>query len=603
MASENLDQATYVERLKRQFAAATAKHRVVAAGPSADSADDEAARKEHELFVKRLRFRLKEAGVSGADISGIEKQAIAPAAYEKPSLAAATTAILVVHGIGEQDRYEPLDQFARNLTRYLRHEGGIDDLTLSARKIDHNDWVEASIRLETAAHGPRTEEGRSSATIDLYEYYWAPQTEDKISYLQTISWLIKTTLTPIRMLDQNVRAIKNAPDAEELSVSAIYWRELQRIAWLYLPLAGLLALLVLWLPSALKFRDTLKTVAAQWNADHPVVRLIMTLLFAVSLVMFWVVSKQLATRLLRKLRRQTAMIESWVLTKTSVVAALLGAAGIAIGQLLSVDLCQYFHPILNFNVLKALGIFVIARGLQLFLANFVGDVAVYVNTDDKARNYLVRRAVLSGAAQAITRILRGGYDRVIVAGHSLGSVIAYDSLNELMNRCLRKDDRDDALYAIPDQIVDVQPPAAALHRADLKKITGLVTFGSPLDKVHYFFRENVPQEQTVRAQILAFMRSFRTRGSGNDYGIYRLEKYKADQLSSVKWLNAWSKQDPVSGMLHFYKPVIRRQFTYSIPIYAHLSYWEDLRFYEFFAEPLLFDQLIPPAQDMQFAIA
>jgi hypothetical protein len=285
------------------------------------------------------------------------------------------------------------------------------------------------------------------------------------------------------------------------------------------------------------------------------------------------------------------------------LAALVGGAGLAIGQVFSVNLDQYARPVLNSSVLKLVGIFVLARGLQYFLADFVGDVAVYVNTDAKAKNYKVRQAVLSGAVQAITRILRGGYDSVIVAGHSLGSVIAYDSLNELMNRCLRQDEQDGAIYAIADQIVDTQPPKAAIHRDQLNKITGLVTFGSPLDKVHYFFRENVPQEQSIRAQILAFMRSFRTRGSGSDYGIYRLQQYNADQFAKVKWLNAWSRQDPVSGMLHFYEPLIRREFGYSIPIYAHLSYWEDLRFYEFLAEPLLFNQPIPPAMDMQFAIA
>ncbi|MGZ4900734.1 MAG: hypothetical protein ACXV8X_13845, partial [Candidatus Angelobacter sp.] len=63
--------------------------------------------------------------------------------------------------------------------------------------------------------------------------------------------------------------------------------------------------------------------------------------------------------------------------------------------------------------------------------------------------------------------------------------------------------------------------------------------------------------------------------------------YDASGLNSVLWLNAWSKQDPVSGALHFYTGLTRRHFQYKIPIYAHLSYWEDLRFYEFFSEPML----------------
>ena len=69
------------------------------------------------------------------------------------------------------------------------------------------------------------------------------------------------------------------------------------------------------------------------------------------------------------------------------------------------------------------------------------------------------------------------------------------------------------------------------------------------------------------------------------------------------WLNAWSKDDPVSGMLHFYAPVIRRHFDYLIPIYAHLSYWEDLRFYAFFSEPLLLGDALPEELKFKYAVA
>jgi hypothetical protein len=130
-----------------------------------------------------------------------------------------------------------------------------------------------------------------------------------------------------------------------------------------------------------------------------------------------------------------------------------------------------------------------------------------------------------------------------------------------------------------------------------------VTFGSPLDKVRYFFRESVKENQSIRAQILSFLGSFRTRPSGRDYSIYRVQPYVADQLSHVKWLNAWSKEDPVSGMLHFYAPLIRQEFDYLIPIYAHLSYWEDLRFYAFFAEPLLLGRATTAPPRVKYAVA
>jgi len=611
---ESADRSAAVNALKAQYVAALRKR---SEAPSAEGAASDAGlriaydRREREFFLDRLRFRLRKLGLSSQEIEALEKEPevslkFVVAAPTRSILQHVKTAILVIHGIGEQKPYETLDQFARNLTRYLRYEGGIDDLVLSAQKIDHNDWVEAMIRLETAEHGPRAEEGPQRAYIDLYEYYWAPETEDKISYKQTIAWLSKTTLTPIRMLDQNITAIENETHTEGLSRSAILYRELRRIAYLYIPLVVLMVLLGAWLPSALNLVGALKEAAQQWNADHPIVRAIMTVLFAISLVMYWVVLKELVAKAFRRLRQQTAMVSSWVTTNTFAAGALLMLAGIGIGYLFKVNLEQYVNPVLNVHVVFALAALGVARVIQLFLVNFVGDVAVYVNADAKAKNFAARRAVLNGAVTAINRILKDkarAYENVIVAGHSLGSVIAYDSLNELMNRCQTGGDHDQAIYATPDQIVGDQPAGAAIHRGDLARIKGLVTFGSPLDKVHYFFREYVPENESARAQILSLLRSFRTRPSGSDYGIYRLEPYVANQLNNVKWLNAWSKQDPVSGMLHFYAPVTRQHFDYLIPIYAHLSYWEDLRFYAFFAEPLLLGKDATPPLEVKYAVA
>jgi hypothetical protein len=612
--------------LKSQYAAALLKRTATSVAVPADlrfastPADDTKRRaaeeRETERYLERLRFRLNDSGVSSGEIREIENAPEAALIRNDAPLAprilqSARTAILVIHGIGEQNPYETLDQFARNLTRYLKHEGGIDDLTVSAQKIDHNDWVEAMVHLETKAHGPRTMEGHTSAHIDLYEYYWAPMTEDKISYKQTISWLIKTTLTPIRMLDQNIRAIKDEPDPEDLSRPAIFYRELWRIAMLYIPLAFVLLVMALWLPSALSLtlnlKDISKQIADHWSKIPLHVRiegLGITLLLAISLAMYWLALKQLAVKWLRWFRNQDAMLDSSVTLNTFIAATVAASAGI--GALLKSGMAQHFRPNLNKHALVAVGVtllaFAVARVIQYFLAEFVGDVAVYVNADAKARNYAVRRAILNQAVAAITRILKDkvkGYNRVIVAGHSLGSVIAYDSLNELLNRCEQGTALDHASYATPDQIAGIQPAAAETHRSDLDKIKGLVTFGSPLDKVHYFFRDFVPDSQSIRSQILALLHSFRTLGPGRDYGIYRLQPYIADQLGNVMWLNAWSKKDPVSGMLHFFAPVIRRQFDYLIPIYAHLSYWEDLRFYAFFSEPLLLGAP-PPPDDLKF---
>lgn len=618
-----------VEVLKFEYASALRKYSKqdptqppaasLAPRPESENASETKRRaaedRESKRYLERLRFQLKDAGVSRAEIQAITKapetmRARAEISLPRRILQRARTAVLVIHGIGEQNPYETLDQFARNLTRYLKYEGGIDDLTLSAQKIDHNDWVEAMIRLETKTHGPQTEEDNQSAVIDLYEYYWAPMTEDKINYKETLSWLIKTTLTPIRMLDQNVEAIEDEPDSENLTRKAIFYRELWRIVMLYLPLAALLGVLWLWLPSTLKSTLSLPTTFQDWVGRLDWRRMmaggVLLVVFAGSAVMYWIALKQLAAKWLRWFRQQDAMLDSSVTQNTLIAATATAFIGMGLGRLFGVNLKPYVTSLLNWHALGTVAILALARLLQYFLADYVGDVAVYVNVDAKAKNYAVRRAILNGATTAITRLLKDetrAYDQIVVAGHSLGSVIAYDSLNELSNRCRPGEEQNDAIYATPDQIVGTVPPDAVIKVADLDKITGLVTFGSPLDKVYYFFREYVPESQSVRSQILALLRSFRTRGLGRDYGIYQLEHYDNSQLENITWLNAWSKDDPVSGYLHFYAPIIRREFNYLIPFYAHLSYWEDLRFYEFFSQPLLLGRAIPEERRFKFAVA
>jgi hypothetical protein len=212
------------------------------------------------------------------------------------------------------------------------------------------------------------------------------------------------------------------------------------------------------------------------------------------------------------------------------------------------------------------------------LTAYVADVAVYVNTDAKSKDFQARSAILKGSTAALKALLASGsYDRVILAGHSLGSVIAYDTVNELL-----------AQYnADPGPAGDRPDPALTLGQ--LQSLKGLLTFGSPLDKVYYFFREHVKRDQAIRAQILSMLHSLRRAPSGRNYGEFDFN-YSFRQLDGADplvWVNAWSRMDPVSGELKFYLPDDQRQFNYAVPVLAHLSYWGDPAFYEYFGAQLL----------------
>jgi hypothetical protein len=601
-AAETVSQPDDIARLQYLYREAInrtyeepATHTVTAgseAQPRARSGDVPARQRENNAFLERLRDRLRRAGMSGAQIDQL-----ATAEMKAPAqrfLSKRTTAILVIHGIGEQNPYETLDQFGRNLLRYLAFEGGIDDLEISVDRYDHNDSTEARVRLRTEKYGPQAGDSPTEARpafIDIYEYYWAPATEDKISYLDTLSWLIKTTLTPIRLLSQNIEVLEGESD-EPLSKGAIFRREFLRILFIYFPFLVVLGTLTYLLPRATQWSDVIKTLKPLVSSPTTIA---MSGFFAASLILNYVVAKQLWRNWLRRVRQQSAIFRAGWVWGTFATGIFLALIGYAIGRFNlfgKADLTAYFDLLLHWKVVLLLLAAGAARLVQRFLKDFVGDVAVYTNPDAKAKNFAVRKAILNGAVAAATRLLRGSstekkdentekkdenYDQVIIAGHSLGSVIAYDAINQLLNK---KESR-------PDQIVGYLPQKTEIDQNDLDRICGLVTFGSPLDKVYYFFRQNVPEQQAIRAQILQFLQSFKKRHSGADYGIYRFQPYAFTGFRNIQWLNAWSKQDPISGALHFYTGLTRRHFTYAIPIYAHLSYWEDLRFYEFFAEPLL----------------
>src|SRR5206468_8529131 len=255
---------------------------------------------ENEAFKERLRARLKDLGIGKDEIDRPDAGVALMAPTLSKKLAKARTGILVVHGIGEQNPYETLDQFGRNLMRYLSFEGGINDLQIAADRYDHNDSTEARIRLKTQAFGP---DPNTEGLIDIYEYYWAPQTEDKISYRETLAWLIKTTLTPIRLFNENLREMTNGSESrhigdqrdesdEPLTGAAVFMREIRRIILIYVPLLFVLGGLFYLVPQTFKLPVTVKGILESWTAKHMFAKGVMTFCFVCALALNLVVMKQ-----------------------------------------------------------------------------------------------------------------------------------------------------------------------------------------------------------------------------------------------------------------------------------------------------------------------
>lgn len=84
------------------------------------------------------------------------------------------------------------------------------------------------------------------------------------------------------------------------------------------------------------------------------------------------------------------------------------------------------------SVLSVVWLFIVAKARQFFTQYF-GDVARYVQA--KPANIGIRQAIRSGGVSLLERIQQtGDYDRIVLVGHSLGSIVAYDILTHLWAR-------------------------------------------------------------------------------------------------------------------------------------------------------------------------
>jgi hypothetical protein len=204
------------------------------------------------------------------------------------------------------------------------------------------------------------------------------------------------------------------------------------------------------------------------------------------------------------------------------------------------------------------------------ITNLLGDLVIYTTSDVRARNYEIRQKILSGAVEEL-RLLLGNnhYGQIIVAGHSLGSVIAYDALNRVFQ----------------DMSVD-----GGICNDLTPKIAGLVTFGSPLDKIAFFFQDRLSPQQDkprkkqefklpenfVQRQILAHFHGYKGIKLPSDYAPIPIDnpfQHQFDKDESV-WLNFFHKNDFVSGSLDAYKPVVNMECKEDVGINgAHNHYW------------------------------
>jgi hypothetical protein len=194
--------------------------------------------------------------------------------------------------------------------------------------------------------------------------------------------------------------------------------------------------------------------------------------------------------------------------------------------------------------------------VRWFLIEYLGDVVAYVEPQALDKFYELRRQIKDSVGTT-ARIVYGmqEYEDILVVGHSLGSVVAYDVLNRLL----------------------IEEPIGPRRLSVRARTKLLLTFGSPLDKTAFLF--GAQGTGTEAREALAAS----------------VQPLISDQNARPPWINVSSPFDIISGSLDFYDLPDRsnRNFVQnerdpdaSTWIAAHSEYWQNKKIFQLLMQHL-----------------
>lgn len=415
--------------------------------------------------------------------------------------AAPTTAIMVCHGMGQQVRFETLDSVAAAI------------LSQAAQTVSRHAGIVQS------ADGPLarsellcTDRNGKDHNIHLYEAYWAPLTEGQIGLKETFQFLweggkrglIASGKGHLRRWLSQDKASGNSKDAQSPSEKGDFTR---------------------WL-----FQDMRQMQLDRGTGSKIAVALLaIILLFAV--IIGWSVS--------------LFLLVGWVVH--SFWEGKLAFAGM--------------EPCTGSVGFFWILIWIIAgwglRQARNFLIQYSGDVAIYVSAYKVSRFHDIRHKIQLIGLNVAKTVYAAHYDRVIILGHSLGSVVAYDTLNAMINE-------------------DVLTPGAYNVRQTTR---ALITCGSPLDKTAFIFRTQIKEDcPEIREALASAMQPLIV-----DYAFRTIPIPAPTGPSIFEWVNVYASQDVIGGSLEYYdylppdglqvRNVKDLEARNWLPIKAHTDYW------------------------------
>lgn len=205
------------------------------------------------------------------------------------------------------------------------------------------------------------------------------------------------------------------------------------------------------------------------------------------------------------------------------------------------------------------------------IEDILSGIVVYSSADRRSPYYQVRKDILDGAVKAFRYLLEPDasgqlpYDRVILVGHSLGSQVGYDAVNRVVHEV-----NEGRFLGWDSQGKSTLVPGLSLDQV----FRGFVTFGSPLDKIALFLRDQIPPEAYLRRQMIAGFHAFKQRDwTPNWAPPYPVAPPFQRLLETVPWRNYFDPRDAVSDRLEFYQNLTNVDAQLPPRWFTHNDYW------------------------------
>ena len=480
-------------------------------------------------------------------------------------------AVIVCHGMGQQIKWQTLCELVSSLARAGTVKADTDVAVRQVRFKNIAEHVPLGGEREVGepfflgrAEATLRSDGGASRDVHIYEAYWAPLTEGRVTLARTIRFLIDAGLSGIkhslRPLARYDRVSGGDPPIVEKP------RPYHNVLWFFSLLLILLSLIAMNL--AISAAQLQRLLAANTESSRSLLAALTGDLWTFELLLFALFALfQAALAVRRSFRRRSpswclpraVRAALWLVTGLAAVACVVAGLGVIPahywlhqnGQTYTpgsfeyallrwpADLVQSRIGLQMHTLIVWAAILYASARLRRLLVEYIGDVAIYVashtlSTFDQVRDdikALVRRVVCAVYQQ-------GRYERVIIVGHSLGSVMAYDALNGVM-------------------LADSLSAAYGIERT-----RRLVTFGSPLDKTAFIFRAADALKAPIREGLAA--------------SVQPLLIYRPSTHPTFDWINLHSPDDIISGKLDLYPDVEnRRDPQADTPLWAHVQFWSN----------------------------